>query len=287
MKKSILLFLLAGGLLACNNGQKSAGNPQTSATAQTPSATNALGDTIILSNEVYATLAGGLSVREKPDANAAVIGKIEYGAVVELPPVPTDGGVVPQNNSVPVNLAGMATYWVKAQIGGKTGYVIEAYLSDYPPPPAGTKDLKGWAQAISKAYGAAFVSQSKTKNFYQDGIDIYRQLYQNGTVYTEETGYEYFATSLQLPNTTLLKVLNCLRGLEDFGPVFKANAPLKKGSYTVPDTQLPEGYQWVTTYDATGQYVQAISVSWSDGGYSTITVTQLETDVIVSFSSGV
>ena len=286
MKNRYLFLLLAGGLLSCKDGQKSS-TTQANAPTQTASATTASGDTIILNNEVYAILAGGLSVREKPDANAAVIGKIEYGAVVELPPVPTDGGLVPQNNSVPVNLAGMATYWIKAQIGGKTGYVIEAYVSDYPPPPAGTKDLKGWAQAISKPYGAAFVSQSKTKNFYQDGIDIYRQLYNNGGVYSESVGYEYFATSLQLPNTTLLKVLNCLRGLEDFAPVFKANAPLKKGSYTVPDTQMPEGYQWVTTYDATGQYLQAVSVSWSDGGYSTITVTQLETDVIVSFSSGV
>ncbi len=282
MKKSLLFLLLAGGLVSC----KDTAHPTPTA-SQTTAANTVAGDTVILSKEVYASLAGGLSVREKPDANAAVIGKMEYGQPVDLPPVLTDGSVLPENNSVPVNLAGMATYWIKVQIGGKAGYVVDAYVSDYPPPPAGTKDLKEWAGAMSKPYGDAFVSQSQTKNFYQNGIDIYRQLYNNGAVYSQSLGYEYYAASLQLPSTTILKVFNCLRGLEDFSAIFKANAPLRKGFYTIPDAEVPDGYQWTTTYDATGQYLQAISISWSDGSYSAITITQLETDVIVSYSSGV
>ncbi len=283
MRNFGFLILLSASLPACKNSSQKELAPAAHTTAQTTASV----DTVTLSNQVYSSLAGGLSVREKPDAGAPVIGRIDYGAPVEMPPVPSDPAALPQNSSVPVTLGGMATYWVQAQVGGKTGYVIDAYVSDYPPPPAGTQDLKEWAGAMSKTYGAAFVSRSATKTFYQDGMDIYRQLYTNGVVFSEATGYEYICTSLQLPNTTVLKVLNCLRGLKDFKEIFKTDTPLQKGTYTVSDAALPEGYQWVTTYDPQGSFLQSVSISWSEGSFNTITITQLETEVVVSYSSGV
>jgi hypothetical protein len=283
MKKSLLFLILAGSLLSCKEDSKGV--------AKSPQVTNAPavanGDTIILNNEVYASLAGGLSVREKPDANAAVIGKIEYGAPVGMPPVPSDPLETSENNSVPLTLAGMATYWVAVQVSGKTGYVVDAYISDYPPPPAGAKDLKDWANAMGKPYGAAFVSRPKVQTLYQDGIGVSRQLYTNGTVLSEADGHEYLCSSLQLPNTTVLKVLNCLRSLKDFEEIFKSDAPLQKGTYTVPDAALPEGYEWVTTYDPQGLVLESVCVSWSEGSFNTITITQLGTEVVVSYSSGV
>ena len=282
MKTAFLLLFLAGGLLSCKEVSKKAGST-VQAPLETPSGT----DTFVLENRVYSALAGGLSVREKPDANAAVIGKIEYGQPISTPPLPTDPAELPQNTSVPVTLGGMKTYWVKVLTGGKTGYVIDAYVSDYRPPAAGTKDLKGWSGTMSKPFEKPFVSRPKEQTLYQDGLGVYRQLYQNGVVYTQADGYEYFSTSLQLPGTTVLKVLNCLRGLEDFKAIFKSGAPLQKGSYTVADAEVPEGYQWETTYDLQGLYLQSVRISWSSGSYNTITLIQLETEVLVAYSSGV
>lgn len=273
-----LLALLVLTLPAC----KESGKP---ALAQSQSAPQA-GDTVELEEHHYSSLPGGLSMRDRPDAAAPVTAKIAYGAQIEQHrPAEASSG----EESKPVSIGGMDTYWVKASAGGKTGYVIEAYLSDYAPPPAGTQDLKGWAESMGRHYGSAFNSRARIQNIQDPGISIHRQLYDNGAVYGEGQGYEYFYVSLQLPNTSILKVLNCIKNLKEFEAVFKNNAPLKRGSYVVPDSSLPEGYQWKTTYsgDGTSGWLQSLSISWSDGGYSTLSIRELETEVIVVYSTGV
>jgi hypothetical protein len=80
----------------------------------------------------------GVNVREKPDANSAIVSKADYGA--EFPFLELDvPGVDP------------STHWVHVNLGDKTGYIRKDLVSDpqAPSPPTPTPDLRTPSPAAS------------------------------------------------------------------------------------------------------------------------------------------
>src|SRR5688572_14837123 len=82
---------------------------------------------------VYVSAKTGLSMRDKPDAKATVIGKIPYGTKIN---------VNYPEEIVNINTEGMEGAWGKVTFGGKTGYIVNSYLMPSPPPKATVKTMK-------------------------------------------------------------------------------------------------------------------------------------------------
>ena len=254
-----------------------------------PAIPAAAADTAILGDKAYNSATFGLSMRGRPDAAAPVTYKIPYGAPV-APVKPADPNEPPPSTGADtITLDGMHTYWVKVTADNKTGYVVDAYVSDYAPPPAAAAGIREWAAATGKPYGKSFYGKPRVQTLQQDGLSVFRQLYDNGAVYSEAQGHEYICQTLQLPNTSILKVYNCIKLLKDFEDVFKANTTLRRGHYKIPGKGADEGYDWNVEYEEGGgtSWIKSISIGWSGGGYSTLTIRAAETDVLVSYSTGV
>ena len=82
--------------------------------------TYSIGDTMY----VYAF--DGLNLREQPNVNSKVIGKLEFGEKVQVANMPKIG----HENEVKIGTT--KGYWVTIKQNEKTGYVFDAYLSKLP-----------------------------------------------------------------------------------------------------------------------------------------------------------
>jgi hypothetical protein len=67
----------------------------------------------------YVAASSGLSIREKPGAKAAVVGKIADTYPEEIVTITTEG---------------IVGAWAATTYAGKTGYIVNSYLFPYPPP---------------------------------------------------------------------------------------------------------------------------------------------------------
>lgn len=231
---------------------------------------------------MYTIAPSGLSLRQSPGDKAPVLTRIPYG--VRISAMNTSEDTLATKQFV---IGGLPGYWRKVKYKDTLGYVAEVYLSETPPPKAGTKDLKSYAAQISPVFGAPLVQKAQHESISEGGVSVTRQLYKNGMVYSSFTGYEYGGESLQLPGETVTTAYNLIRNIEEFAAALKTSPELKEGKYTTKDSQGKE-YRWEVHYEhENGLWLDGIKVSWEEGGYYELAVKHTGTEVIVTSSSGV
>jgi uncharacterized protein YgiM (DUF1202 family) len=222
-----------------------------------------------------------LSLRQGPGTQSAVLTKIPYGSKIEF-------AANDSNSYQQVVIGGFPSYWKKVKYKEHTGYVISAYLSDMAPPKTGIKDLPAFASKVSQPFGTKLVKGKTPVNIDEGDVSITRQLYKNGLAYTLVSGYEYQAETLQFPSQDIAVVYNLLKNIDEFASVIKTNSDLKEGEHTTKDSKGIV-YTWKVTYEKENgmQWLTAIKITWEEGGYYNLSIQALETEVIVTYSSGV
>ena len=227
---------------------------------------------------LFVSAPNGVSIRTQPSATAPEITRIGYGEKLSYNKDPAF-----RSNGDKVIIEGIPAYWLPVTYKGQTGFVPDITVFSYPPPAAGDTDLQSWITHIAKPLGPRFEQKPDWDKMGDLGTGIVRQLYDNGAVYTEGSGYEWGHSQLQLPVASLRSVLYTLRNLRDFGDVLKKGGPLRKGKYEVPGPYAP--YTWVVDMD--DNWLRSVEVGWEDGGYSNIRILQVEGDVVIIRNGGV
>lgn len=238
-------------------------------------AVNAQSDAIM-----YVAAKTGLSLREKPEAGSKVLEKITYGSKLILLNVDEEW--------VPIVTEGMNGYWRKVKFNNKTGYVVDSYLFNSPPPKLATvKDLKQYLAQITQPFGAKLVVKSGAMSqITEGGWELHKQLYKNGAEWHEGLGYEYGSDTYFIPNFTVQQGFLLLRLIPEFSNLFgeKDEYPLeskkiKKGEieYDIKvDKITPESY-----------WVDKITISYEDGAYYKLEMFQTDFQLVIVYSSGV
>ena len=228
----------------------------------------------------YVAAKSGLSIREKPDAKAAVIGKIPYGTKIS---------VAYPGEIVNITTEGILGAWTKTTYAGKTGYVVNSYLFLSPPPKTTVKTMKDYLLQLSPVFGARLVVKSGTMNNVEEGgWELQKQLYKNGAESHKFMGYEYDSDTYFLPEFTLQQAFLLLRLLPEFKEVVDEkdefpleNKTIKKGEreyrITVDKEMISTNYP----------YVKKITIEYEDGAIYSFEMYQVDNQLVIFFGSGV
>lgn len=233
---------------------------------------------------VYNLFKPGLSIRKTASENAAVIAKVPYGAKLMrvIPDVAASEG-----ETVLITVDGMESYWQKVSVDGKTGYAVAAYLSDYAAPKSGTENLEAYVKQLAKPFGTRFDKKQPIKDM--NSVNVIRQLYQNGVVYTKFEGHEYGSDMVQLPYESILAAFNMVKQIKQFDFLFEGGTQLKEGSFTTKD-KSGQPIEWEVIYEKTtfGKFLKTIKIATSaQGPYTALHITQVGSDVIIEMSDSV
>lgn len=235
------------------------------------------------SGTLYVAAKTGLSMREKPQADARVLEKIPFGTKITV--IQTEE----ETNSIITE--GMTGYWQKVKFNNKTGYIIDSYLFPWPPPKAGTvKELKNYLVQSSPVFGAKLVVKSGAmNNIAEGGWEMHKQLYKNGAEWQHHIGYEYGSDVYFLPNFTLEQGFLLLRMIPEFKDVFAEKDEYPTAGKTI---QRGEGDFTIkvdkeTTLDSDYSFIKRISIEYSQGAYYSFEMFMLDNQLVIVFSSGV
>lgn len=229
----------------------------------------------------YVAAKTGLSIRDKPDANAKVLDKIPYGTKITL--------LEDNSEWVSIKTEGLMGFWRKVSYNNKTGYIVSSYLFPVPPPAATVKDMRTYLAKISQPFGAKLVVKSGAMNNIEEGgWELHKQLYKNGGEWHKFMGYEYGSDTYFLPDFTLAQAFLLVRLLPEFKEVFseKDEFPLESKTFkkeereysiTVDKEMISGDYPWV----------KKISIEYEDGAIYSFEMYEIDNQVVVFFGSGV
>jgi hypothetical protein len=189
----------------------------------------------------------GLSMRDKPDAKAAVLVKIPYGTKLT---------VAYPEAIVNINTEGLEGAWAKTTYNGKTGYIVNSYLLPWSPPKPTVKKMLDYFKQVSVAAGSPLIIKvGSTDSLEGDGSTTKKYLFKNGAEVHEEMFYESNNNNYFLPGLTLQQGFILLRLIPEFSDVFAANDELpasdktfKKGEreYTIKlEKDITNGFTWI------------------------------------------
>jgi hypothetical protein len=227
----------------------------------------------------YVASKSGLSIREKPDAKATVLGKIPYGTKITIS--------YPENESK-INTEGIDGVWAKTTFGGKTGYIVNSYLFSSPPPKPTIKTMKEYLAQLSTPFGAKLVVKNGTMNNVEEGgSQLQKQLYKNGAEWHEFGGYEYSSNTYFLPDFTLQQGFLLLRMIPEFKVVWT-----DKDEFPTADKKLTKGdieYEIKVEKEMLGDtpWIKRISIGFADGGVYTFEMYQLDNQLVIFYGSGI
>jgi len=120
---------------------------------------------------MYVAAKTGLSMREKPDANAKVLDKIPYGTKNFL--IDEDGAWKD------IITEGLTGYWRKVKFNNKSGYIVDSYLFPWPPPKLATvRKMKQYLAQVAAPFGQKLVTRSGTMaQLNESGWKLSKQFY--------------------------------------------------------------------------------------------------------------
>lgn len=230
--------------------------------------------------DMYVAIKAGLSIRDKPDDKAPVIGKIPYGTRISIA-----AGATTQTRIITEGLYG---YWVKVTFGRVTGYVVNSYLLSVPPPKATVQSIKEYLLQLSPVFGAQLVVKSGDMETIDGrGSSLKKQLYKNGASYHEYGAYEYSAASCFIPNLTTREAFLLIRLIPEYADAFtdKDPFPLANKRYKRNETE----YNLTVEKEIGGDepFIKKIHIEFSNGPFNVLEIFQLESEVVISYSSGV
>jgi hypothetical protein len=224
----------------------------------------------------------GLSIRDKPDANAKVIDKIPYGTKIVT--------LADESDPNPINTEGITGFWRKVKYNNKTGYIVGSYLFSYPPPKAAVKDMNAYLAQITIPFGAKLVTKSGTMhNIEEGGWEIDKQLYKNGAEWHQFLGYEYGSNTWFLPDFDMQQGFLLLRMIPEFKDVFGEKDVFPTENKTIKKGQIEYSIK-VEKEDLGGGYptmIKRINIEWADGALYFFEMYQIDNQLVVFLGSGV
>jgi hypothetical protein len=230
--------------------------------------------------DYYASAKAGLSMREKPNASATVLEKIPYGAkVVTL----TD-----TSKAIQISTEGFNGWWWKVKYNNKIGYIVSSYVLPFAPPKAGIKDMKQYFGQLSSTAGSPVVVKKNVVEMEADASTLKKQLYKNGMEWHELQGYENAAHLFIIPDITVENAFLILRLLQQYPDLIgekdalpTKNTVVKKqyGDHTIKvDKDI-----W---YENIG-VLRELTIDCNEGAMTELKIMRLDSQIIISWSSGV
>lgn len=228
---------------------------------------------------LYVAAKSGLSMRDKPDAKATVIGKIPYGTKVS---VNYPGEIVN------ITTEGLVGAWATVTYGGKTGYIVNSYLIPYAPPKAGVETMKQYLAQLSTPFGSKLVVKNGTMNNIEEGgWELRKQLYKNGTEWHEFAGYEYGSNTYFLPLFSIEQAFVLLRLIPEFKEVFDDKAEFPSKSKTVKKGEVEYEIKVESEMLGDTQWIKRINVGFADGAMYEFQLYIIDNQVVIFYGSGV
>ncbi len=220
----------------------------------------------------YIIAKSGLNLREKSSTSATLLATIPYGAVIEEF-VWTE---------VPIELDNIAGFWVKTKYAGNVGYVASQYISNFPAPRIGTKDMYGYFNQLSEKFGTELVIDRTPK----DSDNMWRlskQLYKNGNETHYFGGYEFGSSTYFLMDCSIETAYLLLKLIPEFETLTKRfpNIPKNGGIFKKEQEDIS-----VKITKENGN-IASISLSYSEGSMYEFKMYYLENQVVIYFSNGV
>lgn len=162
----------------------------------------------------YVAAKSGLSMRDKPDAKAAILEKIPYGTKLT---------VTYPEAIVNISTEGLEGAWAKITYNGKTGYIVNSYLLPWAPPKPTVKTMKEYFQQIAAlAAVPLIVTKGHSDTLESEFYTLKKSLYKNGAEAQEEGFYESNNNNYFLPGFSLQQGFVLLRLIPEFKDVFTA-----------------------------------------------------------------
>jgi Bacterial SH3 domain len=233
----------------------------------------------------YVAAKSGLSIREKPDANAKVLDKIPYGTKVTT--IDEEGD---WKDIVTENMTG---YWKKVKYNNKTGYIVDSYLLPWAPPKLATiKDMKQYLAQNAAPSGPKTVTKSGSmQQITESGWELTKQVYKNGGEYHQFYAYEYNSDTYFFPGFSIQQGFLLCRLIPEFKEVFgdKDEFPLtsktfKKGEreYGIKVTRNSNDPDDTSPFS-----IEKIKIDFEDGAYYQFEMYMQDNQLVIFFSGGV
>ncbi len=226
----------------------------------------------------YVAAKSGLSMRDKPDAKAAVLVKIPYGTklTVNYP-----------EEIINISTEGMEGAWAKTTYNGKTGYIVNSYLLPGAPPKAGTKTMKDYLSQLSAPAGTLVIQKNGNTNDPESlGSTLKKQLYKNGAEYHEEQFYESNNNNYFLPGFTIQQGFILVRLIPEFKNVFNDKDEFPGTSKTFKKDNRE--YMVKVEKDADdANWIEKISVEYEDGAIYHFSILTVGGQLMIVFGGGV
>jgi hypothetical protein len=230
-------------------------------------------------NNLYVAARSGLSMRDKPDAKATVIGKIPYGTKIS---------VNYPEEIVNITTEGIVGAWAKTTFNGKTGYVVNSYLFPMAPPKATVKTMKEYLAQLSPVFGAKLVVKSgKMDNIEEGGWELHKQLYKNGAEWHEHLGYEYHSTAYFIPGFTLTQGFLLLRLIPEFKDIFNDKDEFPTENKTIKKGEVEYDIKVEKEMLGDNPWYKKIKLEYADGALVFFEMYQIDNQLVIFTGSGV
>ncbi len=229
--------------------------------------------------EFYVAAKSGLSMRDKPDAKAAVIGKIPYGTKIT---------VTYPGDIVSITTEGMVGAWATATYGGKTGYIVNSYLFPSPPPKTGLKTMKEYLAQLSAPFGAKLVVKSGNRsNPEEGGWELHKQLYKNGGEWHQFLGYEYNSDTYFIPEFTMTQGFLLLRMIPEFKDAWNEKDEFPTESKTIKKGEVEYFIQVQKEHPGDFPWVKMIKMEFGMGATTSFEMYQIDNQLVIFYGSGI
>lgn len=234
---------------------------------------------VVAQNNLYVAARSGLSMRDKPDAKATVIGKIPYGTKIS---------VNYPEEIVNITTEGIIGAWAKTTFNGKTGYVVNSYLFPVTPPKATIKTMKEYLAQLSPVFGAKLVVKSgKMDNIEEGGWEIQKQLYKNGAEWHEHLGYEYGSSAYFIPGFTLTQGFLLVRLIPEFKAIFNDKDEFPTENKTMKKGEVEYDIKVEKEMLGDNPWYKKIKLEYADGAVVFFEMYQIDNQLVIFTGSGV
>lgn len=230
-------------------------------------------------NNLYVAARSGLSMRDRPDAKATVIGKIPYGTKIS---------VNYPEEIVNITTEGIVGAWAKTTFNGKTGYVVNAYLFPSAPPKATIKTMKEYMAQLSPVFGAKLLVKSgKMDNIEEGGWEIQKQLYKNGAEWHGHLGYEYNSTAYFIPGFTMTQGFLLIRLIPEFKDIFSDKDEFPTENKTIKKGEVEYEIKVEKEMLGDNPWYKKIKLEYADGAVVFFEMYQIDNQLVIFTGSGV
>lgn len=199
--------------------------PPQPATPPAPTYPNALASLPAPSPDTVLYVIGrALNLRDEPSLNGEIVGRLPYASQVMA--------AAAEGERAPVVSEGFHGHWLKVKAPAAEGYVSDAYLIPFPPPPQGIRGLWSYADAVFDRDGKPAINRTGTR---ADGTVTTTQRYANGVTITDRhtstSTLNAHETTLTIPGISpehaFLIAQRCIGGLGGLPFVMEADGRLQ------------------------------------------------------------